>query len=144
MLGKYRKQRNLVSKLRVKATYNYFNKNCNDMSKKKILNTIKPFISQQQNIAGNCITLHEDGQVINEPSNICNIFTSHFVSLAKDIGKEGPINDDKTMQSIIETYQSHPSIKGHTSATMMFWLLISCQSRNIQFSRKFPSWMKGN
>ena len=48
----------------------------------------------------------------NEPSNICNIFNSHFASLTKDIGMEGPINDDDTMQSIIETYQSQPSIKG--------------------------------
>ena len=34
------------------------------------------------------------------------------MSLANDIGIERPINDDETMQSIIETYQSHPSIKG--------------------------------
>ena len=53
----------------------------------------------------------DNGEVIREPNQLCNVFNDYFVNIAKDIGINDPIKSDDTIESIISQYMHHSSIE---------------------------------
>ena len=80
----YRRQRNLVSKLREQAINTYFHENCRDVSNKKFWNTIKPFMSSGVKDQNARICLFGNNRIVNDDSEACDIFISHFASVGND------------------------------------------------------------
>ena len=101
----YRRQRNLVVKIRKNSLREYFSKNCN-IKDKTFWNTISPFMSDKKSKTPNII-LHEDDQIIIDKSQVCDIFNDYFVNIASSIGFDDKIT---SVNSAISKHSSHPSI----------------------------------
>ena len=101
----YRRQRNLVSKIRQESLQNYFSKNC-DSHDKTFWKTIAPFMTDKHSKSGNII-LRENDNVIIDKTEICNIFNEYFVNAASSIGFDDEID---TLDAAIAKHASHPSI----------------------------------
>ena len=91
----YRKQRNIVTKIKRKSIRNYFLERCVGGPKNKdFWPTIKPFLTNKGYNFETDIILNEDDKLLNDQSEISNVFNNFFVNVAKDIGKDStPIND---------------------------------------------------
>ena len=50
--------------------------------------TIKPFLSKKGSGCGSEIILSENNKIISDQKEVCNVFNSYFVNVAKDIGKD--------------------------------------------------------
>ena len=106
----YRRQRNLVAKLRAQAINTYFHENCRDVSKKKFWNTIKPFMSSGNKDQNARICLFENNRIVNDDSEACDIFNSHFASIGNDVGGNDCIQIDESIDVINKDFSSHSSI----------------------------------
>ena len=84
----YRKQRNLVTKIKKKSIRNYF------------WPTIKPFLTNKGLHFNKDIILCEENKIINNQNEVAETFNNFFINVAKDIGSQDIIIDE-----------SHPSIK---------------------------------
>ena len=112
----YRRQRNLVSKYRAQAINTYFHENFRNVSNKKFWNTIKPFMSSGNKNQNVRICLLENNRIVNDDSEACDIFSSHFASVGNDVGGNDCIQIDESIDVIIKDFSSHSSItiiKGH-------------------------------
>ena len=96
-----------MTKLRKQAINSYFDKNRNDIGMKKFWSTIKPFMSSNYSIRDDCISLHENGQIINQQSDVCELLNKHFATVANDIGLPDHIQPMETLQEIVDFYESH-------------------------------------
>ena len=71
----YRKQRNHVNKVKKKFIQNYIFERCVRGPKSSDLwPTIKPFLSQKGSSSNNHITLSENGEIINDPAKVSEVF----------------------------------------------------------------------
>ena len=100
----YRKQRNLVTKIKKQSMRVYFYERCAGGPKSKdFWPTIKPFLSKKGSDGGNEVILCENEKIVSDQTEVCNIFNKYFVNVAKDIGKNSPqYNQD---------FSDHPSIE---------------------------------
>jgi hypothetical protein len=91
----YQKQRNIITKIKIKSIRNYFLERCVGGPKNKdFWSTIKPFLTNKVCNFETDIILNEDDKLLNDQSEISNVFNNFFVNVAKDIGKDStPIND---------------------------------------------------
>ena len=107
----YRKQRNLVTKLKREAIKTYFNNRCNNQTSnsKQFWDTVKPFLTNKSNHT-NQISLLENDKVISDTNEICNVLNDYFINIANNIPVPLDINN-LTTQGVIDTYSNHPSIK---------------------------------
>ena len=101
----YRRQRNLVVKIRKQSLREYFSKNCS-IKDKTFWNTISPFMSDKKSKTSNII-LHENDQIITDKSQVCDIFNDYFVNIASSIGFDDNIT---SVETAITKHSSHPSI----------------------------------
>ena len=108
--GNYRRQRNLVSKLRAQAINTYFHANCRDVSNKKFWNTIKPFMSSGNRHQNAQICLFENNRIVNDDPDSCDIFNSHFASIGNHVGGNDCIQIDESIDVINKDFSSHISI----------------------------------
>ena len=107
----YRKQRNLVTKLRKRSINTYFSLKCNiNNPRTQFWKAIKPFMSQKSSSQNGCITLYDNDNIINNNQEVCDIFNKHFVSVANDIGQSDPLSENETMADIVHSFENHPSI----------------------------------
>ena len=93
---KFRKQRNLVTKLKRKSIKSYFLERCVGGEKSSdFWPTIKPFLSKKCKSGDNTIVLNENDKILNDPKEISNTFNEfyRYVNVANDIGKD--VNFDK-------------------------------------------------
>ena len=91
---KFRKQRNLVTKLKRKSIKSYFLERCVGGEKSSdFLPTIKPFLSKKCKSGDNTIVLNENDKILNDPKEISDTFNEFYVNVANDIGKD--VNFDK-------------------------------------------------
>ena len=54
--------------------------------------------------------------IINQQSDVCDLFNQHFTTVANDVGFPDHIQPVKTLQKIVDSYESHEStsnIKSH-------------------------------
>ena len=106
----YRKQRNLVSKLRAKSINNYFAMNCNNVSGNAFWNSVKPFMSHKSHSKNEYISLYENNRIVNDKVQVANMFNDFFVSSADSIGNPDHLSDNDMISHIINMYDSHASI----------------------------------
>jgi hypothetical protein len=96
----YRKQRNLVTKLKRKSVNTYFQERCTGGQKSKhFYTTVKPFLSKKSTGCQQKIVLVDNDKIVNNAKVVCHTFNTFFVNVANDIGKD-----------VIFDGNSHPSI----------------------------------
>ena len=100
----YRRQRNLVTKIKKQSMRVYFYERCAGGPKSKdFWPTIKPFLSKKGSDGGNEVILCENEKIVSDQREVCNIFNNYFVNVAKDIGNDtSQYNQD---------FSNHPSIE---------------------------------
>ena len=107
----YRRQRNYVTKLRKQSIKQYFTAQCDMNKPTQFWKIIKPFMSNKSPSQNGCITLFENGKIVNNTQEVCNIFNSHFASCANSIGFSDPLIADDCINSISDAFETHPSIQ---------------------------------
>ena len=76
-------------KKKKKSMRHYFFERCSGGPKSKdFWLTIKPFLSKKGSGGESEIILSENDKIISDQKEVCNIFNSYFVNVAKDIGKD--------------------------------------------------------
>ena len=110
----YRKQRNLVTKLKRKSVNTYFQERFAGGQKSKHLfySTVKTFLSKKSTGCQQKIVLVDSDKILNNTKDVCDTFNTFFVNVANDIGKD--ITFDES---------SHPSIskiKANTQHNTLF------------------------
>jgi hypothetical protein len=79
----YRKQRNYTTKLIRESIGPYFVARCNSKSKtsSRFWTTVRPFMGKKgSKVSDNAISLEENGVLINNTKDVCNIFNEHYTS----------------------------------------------------------------
>ena len=100
----YRKQSNLVTKIKRKSIRVYFYERCAGGPKSKdFWPTIKPFLSKKGSDGGNEIILCENDKIVSDQGEVCNIFNKYFVNVAKEIANDATQYD--------QDFLNHPSIQ---------------------------------
>jgi hypothetical protein len=96
----YRVQRNVVTKLRRESIKNYFLERCSGgPNSKDFWPTIKPFLTNKGLRSDATITLCNDDKIVTDQREVGELFNSHYVNIASDIGSGRSIDPE-----------SHPSI----------------------------------
>jgi len=96
----YRKQRNLVTKLKRKSVNTYFQERfAGGQKSKHFYSTVKTFLSKKSTGCQQKIVLVDNDKILNNTKDVCDTFNTFFVNVANDIGKD--ITFDES---------SHPSI----------------------------------
>jgi hypothetical protein len=111
--GKYKKQRNLVTELKKKSVKSYFEKKCGNIENgnpKQFWSLIKPFMSDTHCNNSNKIMLMENGEIVNDPKSVCDIFNEYFTNVTDQIATENPIDDTENIHDIVNMYRNHDSI----------------------------------
>ena len=108
---KYRKQRNIVTKLLKKSLQQYMQKKCNEaVNGGDFWKTVKPLISNRGINKDDNIFLSYDGEIVNNTNDICRIFNNYFTHIANSIGVDDTIYQDDTCESCISDHDNHISI----------------------------------
>ena len=103
----FRKQRNLVTKLKRKSANQYFIERCVGGSKTKdFWSTVKPFLTNKGTHFQKDTILFEEGKLVNDQQEICDIFNIIFVNVAKNIG-ENSIPVDSQHPSILKIQENN-------------------------------------
>jgi len=106
----YKKQRNLVNKLKRKAKQEYFNKQCNNnlINNQSFWKTVKPFFSNTLQ-HGSAISLEDQGQLVTDPSVVCGVFNDHFVNIAESLAEPRGL-DDCGVSQLCDFYRNQISV----------------------------------
>ena len=108
---KYRKQRNIVTKLLKKSLQQYMHTKCNEaVNGGDFWKTVKPLISNRGINKDDDISLSNDGEIVNNTNDICRIFNNYFTHIANSIGVDDTIYQDDTCESCISDHDNHRSI----------------------------------
>ena len=108
----FRKQRNLVNKLKRKSLQKYFDDNCcSDKNKgKHFWEIVKPFMTNKTKSSNENITLYEGDSLISKATDVCNIFNDYYVNVTNSFCESEYIND-MSAEQVIDHYENHPSVK---------------------------------
>ena len=75
--------------------YVYFFERCAGGPKSKdFWPTIKPFLSKKRSGVNSEILLSENGKIISDQNEVCEVFNNFFVNVTKDIGSDTRISND--------------------------------------------------
>ena len=108
---KYRKQRNIVTKLLKKSLQQYMHKKCNEaVNGGDFWKTVKPLIYSRGINKDDNIFLSNDGEIVNNTNDICRIFNNYFTHIANAIGVDDTIYQYDTCESCISDHDNHRSI----------------------------------
>ena len=102
----YRKLRNKCSNLSKSALKKYFGKHCTNTDK-TFWKVIKPYFSKKSKSAEN-IQLDFEGNVVSEPEKIAEIFNTHYLNVATQIGADSPFANN------VENHPSYDIISTYT------------------------------
>ncbi len=94
----YRKLRNKCSNLAKSALKKYFGKHCSNTDK-SFWKVIKPYFSKKSKSTEN-IQLEHEGTIVGDPYKIAEIFNSHYLNVATQIGADSPF---------AQSVENHPS-----------------------------------
>lgn len=120
---KYKKQRNLCTKLRDKAIKLDFQNSFSNLKTKSkpFFDIMKPYMTNKGALCCNDITLLEEGEIITDDNDIANIFIDYYTNIVELTSGKPPsfladtlppgTNFDEIIVKISETYKNHPSIK---------------------------------
>ena len=105
----FRIQRNKETSLKRAAIRGYFFERCSGGPQSKdFWPTIKPFLSKGSANSVN-ICLLEDGNVVNDPVPVCNVFNDHFSNIANDIGRDLSEEEVQNHTSVIKIREHVPT-----------------------------------
>ena len=110
----YRKHRNYVRKCRAISVKHYFEERCHGKrngNPKIFWKTIKPFLTDKSTSNDACINILKDGEIINDPARVCNDFNDFFCNVAADIGSEKNLSVGDSIETIVNSFHDHNSIK---------------------------------
>ena len=109
---KYRKQRNLVNKLKKSSLQKYFQEKCHKGNNKgkHFWEIVKPFMTNKNKTNSHKITLYENDTLISKPNDVCNTFNEYYINVTNDFCESNTINN-MSADEIINHYKDHPSIK---------------------------------
>ena len=68
-------------------------------------------MSDRYKSKGYAITIQIKDDITNDPKKLGDVFYEYFSSVALDIGNEGPLTDDETIDDILYEYDDHDNIK---------------------------------
>ena len=128
---KYRKQRNIVTKLLKKSLQQYMHKKCDEaVNGGDFWKTVKPLISNRDINKYDNIFLSNDGEIVNNTNDICRLFNNYFTHIYNSIGVDDTIYQDDTCESCIADHDNHRSIG------QIRHLMKSARTGETQFSFK--------
>ena len=107
----YRYYRNRVVNLRKQSIGRYIQKCTVNTGSTEFWKTIKPLISDRSHANDN-VTLMENGEIVNNADDLCDVMNSYFVNMAKDIGHVSnniSIQLNDKLEDIIDEYKNHDS-----------------------------------
>ena len=108
---KYRKQRNIVTKLLKTSLQQYMHKKGNEaVNGDDFWKTVKPLISNRGINKDDNIFMSNGGEIVNNPNYLCRMFNCYFTHIANSIGVDDTIYQDDTCESCISDYDNHRSI----------------------------------
>ena len=108
-LSLYRVQRNKVTEIKRKEISSYFTEKCKEGTRNKdFWKAIKPLFSKSRT-KSDSIPLCENGELITDDLNVCNIFNDFFRNIGSDIGF--PEYNSKPLENIVFHYKDHGSVK---------------------------------
>jgi hypothetical protein len=109
----YRKMRNLATKIRRQSEINFFKERSSVKDSKEFWKCFKPFISSKSKDHAQTITLKEEGIIITEPLEICEVFNDYYKTMVDDIGKpDNFVNPNvNSIIEAVEEYSKHTSVK---------------------------------
>ena len=148
----YRKQRNLVTKLRKNSINVYLQSKCNNRSNsqnhgKNFWETVKPFISHKCSNKNDNIILSHNGNVFSKPTDVVSIFNDYFINVAKDIGTDDSIrNEDSVISCLIkhENDDSISSIKNYMQSININVNEFSFEKIDVDVVKRFLANLKSN
>ena len=107
---RYRKQRNLTSKLKRQSVRSYFYERCADGPQSKdFWPTVKPFLSNKGLLKDPVITLCENGKIVSDQLAVFDIMNDFYANVAGDIGSvlaPGDIETHPSVVSISSTFEN--------------------------------------
>ena len=95
----------MIKRLEIKS---YFEEKCKGNTRNKdFWKAIKPIFSKTKTKSDN-IPLRENGKIITNTSEVCQIFNKFFSEIGSDIGN--PENNHRPLEEIIADYDNHQSV----------------------------------
>jgi hypothetical protein len=112
----YRKQRNLVTKLKKQSIRTYFYERCVGGPKSTdFYPTIKPFLTNKGSNITKDIILEDNNKIINDQLQVANNFNNFFINVAKDIGNDNNLSAEEhlSIKIIKENKKEIPKLIFH-------------------------------
>ena len=123
-LAQYRKFRNIVTLIKRVEIKQYFKEKCKGSTKNKdFWKAVKPIFSKTKT-KQDSIPLRENGKIVTDNNEICNIFNNFFREIGSDIGKKEDLS--KSINELVDDYEEHQSITNISTA-------INNMHRNFDF-----------
>ena len=86
----------------------YFDERCSTGN--NFWKTVRPFISDKMRTPNSCVTLCDNETVVNDPSQVCDVFNEYFISMTANMGLPDAAKYDD-LEDIIDNFSDHESIK---------------------------------
>ena len=125
----YRKQRKIVTQLRRKSMQMYMqNKYRNAKNNGEFWKAVEPLISNKVINKDDNMFINIDGNVVNDPSDLCRVFKTYFTNIAYSIGPNDTIYGSDSSESCIRDYAAHRSVNQITN------LMNTAHTRRAEFN----------
>lgn len=108
---RYRKQRNLVNRMKVQSIKKYFDDRCTPIANgngREFWDTIRPFISDSKSSASE-VSLVEGDRAVNHPRDVAEILNEHFVNTVTRNSENLDVRE-MSIEEIAEHYDNHSSV----------------------------------
>ena len=108
----FKKQRNLVNKLKRESLRKYFDEKCNKKNKgKHFWEVVKPFMTNKNVKSSNQnIMLYENDALISKPIAVCDTFNEFFINATRNFCEPCEVSQMSADQ-VIDHYKNHPSVR---------------------------------
>ena len=108
----YRQQRNMVVSLRRQSKAVYINKACKAGSNSRdFWANLKPYMSNKCAEKTQHTVLLENGSIVNNQTDVCNILNDYYIDVTKTIGEPDTILESDTFIDIIQSHQTDESVR---------------------------------
>ena len=108
----YRQQRNMVVSLTRQSKAVYINKACKAGSNSRdFWANLKPFMSNKCAEKTQHTVLLENGSIVNNQTDVCNILNDYYIDVTKTIGEPDTILESDTFLDIIQSHQMDESVR---------------------------------
>ena len=109
---RFRTQRNIVTNMRKKSMRIFMQNKCNvTKGGGGFWEAVKPLISHKSVKKNDNIILLNNDDIVNNRSDVCNIFNEYFINVTSDIGSDDRLNYNDNTMSCAATHDNHSSIE---------------------------------